>query len=115
MRNKKKASQQIHATFEKLRLQRVIQGRDFEVWSARLQQDRGRRQAGLKTNVQTKGMEKVFPMAGKEEKEEELVRTFLEVLHLRPSNTRVGAEEEDAAEGGGDQGGRQGGVADQDH
>ena len=54
-------------------------------------------------------------MAGKEEKEEELVRTFLEVLHLRPSNTRVGAEEEDAAEGGGDQGGRQGGVADQDH
>ena len=54
-------------------------------------------------------------MAGKEKEEEELAGAFLEVLHLRPSNTRVGAEEEDAAEGGGDQGGRQGGVADQDH
>ena len=54
-------------------------------------------------------------MAGKEKEEEELAGAFLEVLHLRPSDTRVGAQEEDAAEGGGDQGGRQGGVANQDH
>ena len=60
-------------------------------------------------------MEEIFPMAGKEKEEEELAGAFLEVLHLRPSDTRVGAEEEDAAEGGGDQGGRQGGVANQDH
>ena len=54
-------------------------------------------------------------MVGKEEKEEELAWTFLEIVYFRLSNTWVGAEEEDATEGGGDQGRRQGGVADQDH
>ena len=54
-------------------------------------------------------------MAGKEEKEEELVGNILEVLHLRPSNTRVGAEEENAAKGGRDQGRRQGELANQDN
>ena len=42
-------------------------------------------------------------MAGKEKEEEELAGAFLEVLHLRPSNTRVGAQEEDANQRGGDE------------
>ena len=54
-------------------------------------------------------------MAGKEEEEEKLAWDVLEVLHLCPSNTRVGAEEKDAAEGGGDQSWRQGGLANKDH
>ena len=54
-------------------------------------------------------------MAGKEEEEEKLAWEVLEVLHLCSSNTRVGAKEEDANEGGGDEGGWQRALADQDH
>ena len=54
-------------------------------------------------------------MAGKEEEEEKLAWDVLEVMHLCPSNTRVGAKKEDATEGGRDQGWRQGGLANQDH
>ena len=91
------------------------QSRNSEVWSARIQQDRSCRQKGLQADVQTQGLEEIFPMDGKEEKEKELAWTFLEVMYLRPSNTRVGAEEEDATKGGRDEGWRQGGLADQDN
>ena len=42
-------------------------------------------------------------MVGKEEKEEELAWTFLEIVYFRLSNTWVGAEEEDATKGGRDE------------
>ena len=60
-------------------------------------------------------MEEIFPVAGKEKKEERLAWTFLEVVYLCPANTRVRVEEEDAGKGGRDQGWRQRGLANQNH
>ena len=54
-------------------------------------------------------------MDGKEEEEEKLAWKVLEVVHLCSPNTRVGAKAEDAEEGGGDEGGRQRALANQDH
>ena len=54
-------------------------------------------------------------MVGEEEEKEQLAREVLEVLLFCSSYTWAGAEKENASEGGGDQGRRQGGMANQDH
>ena len=86
-----------------------------EIWTTRIQQDRGGRQGEEATDVQNKTVEKIRSLACKEKEEKELAWSLLEILYLCSANTWVRIEEEDAEKGGGDQSGRQGGLADQDH
>ena len=54
-------------------------------------------------------------MVGEEEEKEQLAGEVLEVMHFCSPYTWGGAEKENATDGGGDQGRRQGGLANKDH
>ena len=63
----------------------------------------------------SQGLERICPMAGKEEKKERVAGNVLESLHLRATNTRFTAEKAHAGKRRRNQSWRKGEHSNQDH